>query len=248
MNEYACFTAVWVLSVKGKLHAMIVFILSLTFISFFMFGNVSTDDFDLLRRYKKGKFVIKVESSGKKSSGRLHLRGFPHGIKQLSYELQATSGDGIVLNVVNVKLSQFCSSFLEIWGSNVRARICQTTVHDFETDAFSFQEKNVSFRIVRQHLTSYPRCELRFTVFTKAPCKSGAFNCQNGICVWEHLVCDGINNCGDYSDEVDNKTGFSCAPEKFWSVKGTLITVAAVLVPISMMVLCLILACFSRYY
>ena len=32
-------------------------------------------------------------------------------------------------------------------------------------------------------------------------CSSSDFYCENGKCVLEQYTCDGVDDCGDYSDE-----------------------------------------------
>ena len=39
--------------------------------------------------------------------------------------------------------------------------------------------------------------------FAVVTCRSDEFTCQDGGCVDSRLVCDGSNNCGDGSDEVN---------------------------------------------
>ena len=41
---------------------------------------------------------------------------------------------------------------------------------------------------------------------TRAVCKSeDEFQCRNGRCISKSVLCDSIDNCGDYSDETDCK-------------------------------------------
>ena len=42
---------------------------------------------------------------------------------------------------------------------------------------------------------------LYFMLFTDE-CVGGKFNCSNGACISIDLVCNGINDCGDFSDEL----------------------------------------------
>ncbi|XP_022256613.1 uncharacterized protein LOC111089098 [Limulus polyphemus] len=40
----------------------------------------------------------------------------------------------------------------------------------------------------------------------------GRFKCANGRCVWKGFRCDGVNHCGDASDEDDNCSGGHVSP------------------------------------
>ena len=40
------------------------------------------------------------------------------------------------------------------------------------------------------------------------PCVVGEFGCDNGNCISDRLVCNGVNDCGDNTDE----NGCGCKP------------------------------------
>ena len=43
---------------------------------------------------------------------------------------------------------------------------------------------------------------LNILIETNSKCPRNQFTCQNNRCVAESKTCDGINDCGDYSDET----------------------------------------------
>ncbi|KAK3088718.1 hypothetical protein FSP39_022962 [Pinctada imbricata] len=45
--------------------------------------------------------------------------------------------------------------------------------------------------------------EVLLTTFHEGPCGEEEFRCTNGRCINERLTCDGMNNCGDHSDECN---------------------------------------------
>lgn len=44
-------------------------------------------------------------------------------------------------------------------------------------------------------------------------CTNNEFECKNGPCVDKSMLCDGDNDCGDYSDE----TGIECCEKDCWN-------------------------------
>ncbi|XP_064595287.1 sortilin-related receptor-like [Liolophura sinensis] len=51
--------------------------------------------------------------------------------------------------------------------------------------------------------TTYPRPVTSFTTPSgPRTCPSWHFQCENGHCLWWSVHCDGVNDCGDFSDEV----------------------------------------------
>ena len=39
-------------------------------------------------------------------------------------------------------------------------------------------------------------------LITDDSCALGGFPCTNGVCIPEHFMCNGIDDCGDNSDET----------------------------------------------
>ncbi|XP_013391033.1 neuropilin and tolloid-like protein 2 [Lingula anatina] len=44
---------------------------------------------------------------------------------------------------------------------------------------------------------------LLFTAYYQAPCRADQFLCGGGQCVGENVKCNGLNQCGDFSDETN---------------------------------------------
>ena len=47
-------------------------------------------------------------------------------------------------------------------------------------------------------------------------CPGYQFQCKNGRCIDKYHVCDSLNNCGDYSDELSTDSAFCCKFDSFY--------------------------------
>ncbi len=57
-------------------------------------------------------------------------------------------------------------------------------------------------------------------------CMTSERQCKNGRCVAKTLFCDGINNCGDNSDEIDCPKTFSTNRTKTIKKEASILTTA----------------------
>ncbi|KAH7957604.1 hypothetical protein HPB52_020742 [Rhipicephalus sanguineus] len=84
-----------------------------------------------------------------------------------------------------------------------------------------------------EHVASHTSDEVnRVSVYTasEAECPASWRRCDNGACIEPLLWCDGIDNCGDSSDETED----NCAPSTILSIPGiVIIAVIVVLVIIA---------------
>ncbi|XP_067652249.1 uncharacterized protein [Haliotis asinina] len=69
--------------------------------------------------------------------------------------------------------------------------------------------------------------EVVFTAYKKGPCDSDEYTCHNGLCIANHLYCDGYDNCGDASDVCLISIG---------GIVGIAIAVAIILIVVALVV------------
>ena len=92
-----------------------------------------------------------------------------------------------------------------------------------------------------------PVFDIHYTVIKIDECNNKTFSCKNNYCIWQDLICDGHNNCGDESDEIKGTNNDECpsAVSLSWDMRSILILLAVILIPISMLALCIIIGCLS---
>ncbi|XP_071082167.1 uncharacterized protein [Haliotis cracherodii] len=73
--------------------------------------------------------------------------------------------------------------------------------------------------------------EVVFTAYKKGPCDPDEYNCHNGLCIADHLYCDGFDNCGDGSDLCLISIG---------GIVGIAIAVAIILILVALVVALLV--------
>jgi len=49
-------------------------------------------------------------------------------------------------------------------------------------------------------------CQVKLFMCIISACAAIGERCANGRCLWPRERCDGVNNCGDYSDETNCST------------------------------------------
>lgn len=120
-----------------------------------------------------------------------------------SVVLSASEHKGIVISIQGIKFDNSCNTgeSIKFKSSDKMFMICD---RDFDPNihvGMVFKSKNVTVNYVnKQNLTTY--CDFTVTGFTSNPCSRNDFRCLNGICIWNELICDHRNNCGDNSDEM----------------------------------------------
>ena len=58
-----------------------------------------------------------------------------------------------------------------------------------------------------------------FFLIIIAMCSSAQFQCANGDCIPQYFVCDGLNECGDNSDE--NNCGMPITSRSYYSLQAS---------------------------
>ncbi|GIZ04342.1 CUB domain-containing protein, partial [Caerostris extrusa] len=151
---------------------------------------------------------------------------------------------GVVVSIRFIDLQPYfrdsaaCQNYLEI--SSVRGfktvRLC-----GYSDDAYEFQsymhwgKTNVVFHTTNSSHIQNAKFQLTFTALRKGYnwCFKEEKRCLNGHCIWKDLICDGHNNCGDLSDELDGDVANCTAVSSGESLAVILITIIGALVLLS---------------
>ncbi|XP_046550339.1 membrane frizzled-related protein-like isoform X2 [Haliotis rubra] len=119
----------------------------------------------------------------------------------------ATDGDalGLLINIASFNLPPECNTTLEIvhpHGPRISGKLCgtrlSTKVFNASVPAIKLQyhsdtpDTDATFNII---LTSLKRGPI-------GSCFDDAFRCSNNFCIANTLVCNGVDECADNSDET----------------------------------------------
>lgn len=130
--------------------------------------------------------------------------------KKCSFQVRANNSDGVVISLQKMNLRPstavdgVCLDYIEFKGEGGRMHTTSCgeggaksydmpvplTVHLFTNPTQSYRPGE----IISFVLTGFNKT-------TQEDCKGGSFTCSNARCINEGFACDGIDNCGDNSDE-----------------------------------------------
>lgn len=218
--------------------------------TFLLFYYVTAAEYDLKEKLQQGNFEIDLPENGVASAGRLYFNGFHKTENNASFYLKVSNEYGIVFNLEHMRLQDNCDNYIEFTNLRMTNRFCRSTLlKNRETDSLIVLDTPVTLNIFKKPQAPSPKFDFAYTVIQKGNCDNTTFRCDSGYCISEYLVCNGYNNCGDYSDEIDAETKEICPPARYvaWDMRSILILLAVILIPISMLALCIIIACSAKY-
>ncbi|GBL93776.1 hypothetical protein AVEN_166808-1 [Araneus ventricosus] len=148
---------------------------------------------------------------------------------------------GVVVSIRTINLlpraesPSSCQNYLEI--SSVRG-FKNTRLCGFSNDPYEFQsyiywgKTDIVFHTSDTGDNSLAAFQLTFTVVRRGYnwCFKEEKRCRNGHCIWRGLICDGHNNCGDLSDELDSFIAQCSALSSGESLAVILVTIVGALV------------------
>lgn len=162
------------------------------------------------------KVVFRLPSSGPESVGELRPNRFgtySRMGRNCLIKLVPPEGYGIVVTVLKVDFRNHegCKDYIKVFNTDddeEGERLCgfQDLGRNGET-YFANNQLRLLYHTSEGGMGFSNGFKLIFTV-TKldenaSSCSSpDQFKCDNGRCIWSGVTCDGINNCGDSSDEI----------------------------------------------
>ncbi|KAK6178490.1 hypothetical protein SNE40_013275 [Patella caerulea] len=107
---------------------------------------------------------------------------------------------------VEEKVTGICTDYLNIYdGGDNKASLLNTSplCGSSVTGNFTSTGSSLTFDFKSDETAVYRGFGLLVTAIENAPCTSAQFSCNNGLCIDTSLKCDGYNQCGDSSDEIN---------------------------------------------
>ncbi|GFY59741.1 uncharacterized protein TNIN_62451, partial [Trichonephila inaurata madagascariensis] len=115
----------------------------------------------------------------------------------------------IILNVKQIKFRPDCQDYLQISDGKKQVVLCGSK-HEHDSN-MQFYGNSIYIHYFTDKGSPKPLdfsgCSLIMTISRKSTsgfdCESSAsFRCANDYCIHQRFDCDGINNCGDFTDEI----------------------------------------------
>ncbi|GFU50095.1 uncharacterized protein NPIL_629821 [Nephila pilipes] len=115
----------------------------------------------------------------------------------------------IILNVKQIRFRPNCQDYLQISDGKKRIGLCGTK-HERDSN-MQFFGNAIYIHFFTNRSTPEPFAFSGFSLIMTISQKSTSgfdcesktsFRCANDYCIHQRFVCDGINNCGDFSDEI----------------------------------------------
>jgi len=112
----------------------------------------------------------------------------------------------IIISVKQIRFRSGCHDYLKIADRSKRVAICGSK-NERDTN-MQYYGKNIYVNYFTDVDGPNPTVDLTGFHLTYTPsqrdttCEKYMFRCNNGYCINSYLICDGNNNCGDFSDET----------------------------------------------
>lgn len=164
--------------------------------------------------------LLRLSNTGSMSYGYLTVsksEQSPFHSVNCSVKLKASQGHGVTVAFRTIATDTNCASYVQVLNGEtdeiLSNSICGSEFDKMEQNyVYSTTLDSTSLRIFLYVMEGMaydnPTFLLTFTSFANGvfePCDSQTlFLCHNRKCIFKPLLCDGHNNCGDLSDELDN--------------------------------------------
>ncbi|XP_035217659.1 uncharacterized protein LOC118190981 [Stegodyphus dumicola] len=147
---------------------------------------------------------ISVPSVGLQSTGEVKSsrRGTYSLGRNCSFKI--TSVYGLIINVRQVQFRPGCHDYIKISDGKRSIALCGSK-NDLDEN-MQYYGKSIRIHYFThaggRATDNLEGVSMIYTATAGLPCDTlRNFLCDNGYCIYKGFICDGYNNCGDYSDE-----------------------------------------------
>lgn len=160
---------------------------------------------------KKQRIIIRLPASGADSVGEIRSNRFgtySRTERNCVLKLIPPEGYGVTLTILKIDFRNLdsCKDFIKILSNDdEEEKLCGYRGFSVENQTYSSDEDiRIVYHTSDNGMGFNNGIRLIFTVtkLGKDGCTSPEeFRCRNSQCIWAGVTCDGVNNCGDASDE-----------------------------------------------
>lgn len=138
--------------------------------------------------------------------GAFRNSGLRYGARNCNITIKPPPGYSVYLQIESFKfghsLNGSCSNYIQVSeNGTMSAKLCGSYSSLPSTSFTSYENMTIVLHTINHYFFTGVEFSLIATAYKTSFCTDRYFVCYNGRCIWQRLICDSVDNCGDGSDE-----------------------------------------------